>query len=106
MLLGKNQIKQRALVLSLVYLFLSGYMMVGEQRHAFEHVRHSGHAARHASLICSWMCSASTSVLSANPNLNQGLNPSFESLAVSAGPISKRFSVFYFHGRAPPVASS
>jgi len=106
MLTGKNRIKHKALVLSLIYLFLSGYMMVGEERHGLEHLRHAGHAARHASLICSWLCAASTSIHSANPNINQSLNPFFENLAVSAGPISKRLSVFYFHGRSPPVASS
>ena len=103
MLLGKNQIKQRALVLSLVYLLFSGYMMVGDQGHALEHARRARHTVRHPSLICSWMCAASTSLRSANPNLGQRLNASFEDLVVSAGPFSSHLSVFYFHGRSPPV---
>jgi hypothetical protein len=104
MLLGKTQIKQRALILSLVYLLLSGFMMVGEQQgHALEHVRRARNTVRHPSLICAWMCAASTSIHSANPNLRQRLNASFEDLVVSAEPFPSHLSVFYFHGRSPPV---
>jgi len=103
---GKSRIKQKALVLSIIYLFLSGYMMVGEQRHVFEHARRGNHTTRHASLTCSWMCATSASVDSANPSLNEGLNPSFEDLVASAEPFPVRLSVFYFHGRSPPVGLS
>src|SRR5437867_9247027 len=105
-IMRKIQIKQAALLLSLVYLFLSSHMMIGEGRHALENVHHASHAARHSSLICAWMCTASTSIHSANPNINQSFNPSFEKLAVSNEPFSKHLSVFYFHGRSPPVVLS
>jgi hypothetical protein len=106
MILRKTQIKQTAILLTLLYLFLSSHILVGGEWHALEHARRTSHTARHASLICAWMCSASTSVHSANPNLDQSFNPSFENLAVSTEAFSNHLSVFYFYGRSPPVVLS
>jgi hypothetical protein len=102
MLLGKNQVKQTAVLLSLVYLFLSSHMMIGGAGHALEHMRRTNSRPRHASFVCSWTCAASTSVQSANPSLSEKLNPTFEELIVSDKPSYDRLSIFYFQGRSPP----
>ncbi|MBI3609581.1 MAG: hypothetical protein HY204_02630 [Nitrospirae bacterium] len=105
-MMRKTQIKQTALVLTLVYLFLSGFIMVGAGGHAAHHSDSADHAAQHASFICNWMCAASTFVQSANPRLSQRLTLSFENLAGYADGFYGIRSVISFYIRPPPVSVS
>jgi hypothetical protein len=105
-------IKQTALILIPVYLFLSGFMMIGMGEHALKHEshahdgRHARHPVQHSSLICSWMCAASTFAHSSD----QGLDPRFTytllNRIVSGERIFSPLSIFSFHVRPPPFLPS
>ena len=98
--------KQTALVLTLLYLFLSGFMTLGAGGHAATHEHGTNHTAQHASFVCTWMCAASFFVHSADIHLRSGVHPSFEKLTVYTEPSISNFSVFSFYIRPPPVSIS
>ena len=99
----KTQIKPTALLLVLVYLFLSGFMTVGAVQHDLIHEHHADHAKQHASLVCDWMCTASIFVHSADERLSAGVRePSFERLTIYAEPVLGHHSEFSFYIRPPP----
>ena len=102
--LKKTQIKQTALLLALVYFFLSSYMTIGVERHALEHQHHANHAARHASFICAWMCGASTFVHSTDQDLDQSFRLSFASLPGFIERFVRNLTIFSFHIRPPPIS--
>jgi hypothetical protein len=106
MMMRKTQIKQTALVLTFVYLFLSGFMAVGMEGHAPTHEHGSNHAAQHSSLICDWMCTASSFVHSGSPSLNQSFGPSFEKPVIDSGRFLGTPFIFSFYIRPPPVSIS
>jgi len=100
--LKKTQIRQTALLLTLVYLFLSSYMMIGVERHALGHEHHANHSARHASVVCAWMCGASTFVHSTYQVLDQSSRLYFASLPGYIERFLSDLSGFSFHIRPPP----
>ena len=104
MMTRKTQIKLTAFVLTLVYLFLSGFMVIGMGEHAAEHGHDSQHTAQHASFTCTWMCAASAFVHSADPHLTEGVRPSFEKLTVYTEPFLSNISAFSFYIRPPPIS--
>jgi hypothetical protein len=106
MMMRKTQIKQTALALTLVYLFLSGYMTTGMQGHAPTHEHGSNHAAQHSSLICDWMCTASSFVHTSDQVPNQTTQPFVENLPVHVGRFLNPLSIFSFHIRPPPIPLS
>jgi len=100
----KTQIKRTALVLAMVYLFLSGFMAVGAGKQDVHRMHHAGHAKQHSTLFCHWMCSAATFVHSAELRVSDGVRePSFERPAVYAEPVLGHLSVFSFYIRPPPI---
>jgi len=99
----KSQIKQTALLLTLVYFFLSSYMMIGVERHVLGHEHHAHHAAQHSSFICAWMCSASTFVHSTDQDLDQSSRFSFESLTGFIERFLSNLTIFSFFIRPPPI---
>ena len=103
MLRQKTHIKQTACLIILVYLFLSGAMLVEVGNHAATHEHGANHAKQHASFVCSWMCAAPTHVHSAEPSLNLSFNPFFETLAVYSEPSFTNLSIFSHNARPPPV---
>jgi len=106
MMMRKTQIKQTALALTLVYLFLSGFMTAGMQGHAPTHEHGSNHAAQHSSLICDWMCTASSFVHTSDQVLNQTTQPYSENLTAYHEYFLNPLSIFSFHIRPPPVSLS
>lgn len=80
--MNKPWIKQIAILFTLVYLFLTGMIMVRTEGHALSHEEHSNHVKQHSSLICSWMCVASTYVHSPEQTLDWRSNPSPDLLIV------------------------
>ncbi len=106
MMRQKAQIRQTACLVLLVYLFLSGFMMVGAGSHAVTHQNGTHHAAQHASFVCAWMCAASSFVHTADPNPSQRFNPTFENLPTCASGLSDNLSILSFHIRPPPTALS
>ncbi len=70
--------KRIALCLTVVYFALSGTVVLEVGEHALKHRQHTNHAAQHASFICTWMCAASSSVVSSGdeaPTRGFGLAP-------------------------------
>lgn len=106
MMMRKSRIRQTALVLTLVYLFLSGFMTIGMEAHAPTHEHGPNHAAQHSSLVCDWMCAASAFVHASDPVLNQTAQPSIENLAVYHEHFLNPFSIFSYRIRPPPVSLS
>lgn len=106
MMTRATTIKSTALLLTLVYLFLSGFMAVEAEQHALKHEHGADHAAHHSSLICDWMCAASSVVHSADPELTQQFIPSFVRTAVYVERFPNNLSIFSFHIRPPPVSVS
>ncbi|HTN42172.1 MAG TPA: hypothetical protein VMN77_00075 [Nitrospiria bacterium] len=102
MLTQKTQIRRTALLLVLVYLFLSGFMTIGAVQHDFNHGHNADHAKQHASPACDWMCTASAFIHSADPNLTQGFNSSFESKIVYRERVFASLSIFSLYIRPPP----
>ncbi len=95
--------KKTALFIVMVYLSLSGLMMVSAGDHAMIHQKSSDHAAQHASFVCTWMCAASTSAQSVVLQFNPSLRPSFESLNIDHRPFLANLSTTLPFGRAPPL---
>ncbi len=106
MMMRKSHIQQTALALTLVYLFLSGFMTVGAGGHAATHEHGADHAAQHASFICDWMCAASSFVHSSDTHLTSAVHPSFEKLTIYTEPDRGNLSAFFFYIRPPPTALS
>lgn len=104
MMRRKTHIRHIVLILSLIYLFLSAFTVIGAEKHALDHERRANHAAQHASFICTWMCAASTFVHSADQKVSQRLHPSFENLTLSIEFSLKDLSIFSFYIRPPPNA--
>ena len=98
----KTQIRQTALLVTLVYLFLSSSVIIGAERHALKHQHNTDHAAQHASFICTWMCASSSFVHTSDPVLNQTAQPSVENLAVYNERFLNPLSIFSFRIRPPP----
>jgi hypothetical protein len=106
MMMRKIEIRQTALLVTLVYLFLSGFMMVGAGGHAAEHGHDSHHSAQHASFTCTWMCASSSFVHTTDQVLNQTAQPYIENLAVYNERFLNPLSIFSFHIRPPPLSIS
>jgi hypothetical protein len=106
MMMRKSHIQQTALALTLVYLFLSGFMAVGTAGHAPTHEHGSNHAAQHSTLICDWMCASSSYVQTSDPVLNQTTQPYVENLAVYDERFLNPLSIFSSHIRPPPISLS
>jgi hypothetical protein len=104
MMPGKTQIKNTALFLALVYLFLSVFISVGAAKQGLHPMHHAGHARQHSTLFCHWMCAASNFVHSADQRVPAGVRePSFERPTLYAEPVLEHLSVFSFHIRPPPA---
>lgn len=98
-------IKQAALLLTLVHLFLLiDFMTMGLEGHALTHRERPDHASQHASLVCNWICTASTFVHSEDQHLNRRFHPFFEKLIIAAEPFFGSFSFFPFYIRPPPFS--
>jgi len=102
----KAHIRRIALLLTLAYFALSGSVMIQSGVHAAVHDHSPKHAAAHASFVCTWMCTASSFVHSADPRPSEGVRPSFETLAVHTEPDRGNISAFSFYIRPPPVSVS
>lgn len=100
-------LKRTALFVTLVYFSLTGLTMAGMERHALHHEDHHGnHAAQHASLICNWMCAASTYVHTSNQNRNNDFTPTPENLAPPVEGFIPHSPTFSFYIRPPPFLFS
>ncbi len=106
MMTRKTPIQVTACILTLVYLFLSGFMAVGMEGHAPTHEHGSNHAAQHSSLICDWMCAASSFVQSGSPSLNQRFALSYEKPAIDSGSLFGTLFIFSSYIRPPPFPVS
>ena len=102
MMKQKWQMKQISILIILIYLFLSGFMMRGVGGHAAEHDHSANHASQHVSFVCTWMCTASNFVHSADQKLGYSFNPSFEKSQVYPERVSSNMSIFSFYVRPPP----
>lgn len=102
MMKQKSHIKQISILITLTYLFLSGFIMISVGGHAAEHGHSADHATQHASFVCTWMCAASSFVHSADQISCQRLNSSFESSLVYTERVSSNTSIFAFYVRPPP----
>jgi len=103
MVLRKSHIRKTALALTLVYLFLSGFMSIGMAAHSAMHQHGTNHAAQHSSLICDWMCTASSFVPTTDQVLDQTHQPVVASLVVDHEHFLNPLSILSFHIRPPPV---
>ncbi len=99
-------IKKTALLLALVYLSLTGLIMVRMEKHALSHDHESNHAAQHASFICTWMCASSTYAHTADQNQAQDFNPTPDDPAIHIEPFFPASPLFSFHIRPPPSSLS
>jgi len=106
MILKKTQIKQTALLLTLVFSLVSSYMVIGVERGVLGHEHHARHVAQHSASLCNWMCGASTFIHPVNPSFSQNSDAFFDNLAVYVEPFSGNLSVYNFRGRSPPVSLS
>jgi len=102
----KTQIKPTALLLVLVYLFLSGFMAIGAVQHDSNHERHADHAKQHTSLACDWMCTASAFVHPVGPTLTHSFSLYFETKVVYVEHFIKSLIIFSLHIRPPPFSLS
>ena len=102
----KALIKRIALLITLVYLFLSSLMMIEAGGHAQKHEHTAHHAAQHASFICTWMCAASTTLNTGDQSLIQSTHPSFETFPVSIERVFNNPSIFSYYIRPPPSSFS
>lgn len=102
----ETQLRPTALLLVLVYLFLTGFMAIGAVQHDLVHERHADHAKQHSSLACDWMCTASAFVHSADPTLTHSFNLSFESKVVYVEHFFASLSIFSLYIRPPPLPLS
>jgi hypothetical protein len=98
----KKRIKQTAQILVLIYLFLSAFMTVGMERHALKHGRNPNHATQHATLMCNWMCAASTFVHSSDQTLNRNFTPSIAKLSILSEQRFHTISNLPYTARPPP----
>jgi len=64
-------IRRSAFMIALVYLSMSTVMSLQLGGHALKHGQGSHHAKQHVSLVCTWMCAASTPLQSMRPPLEQ-----------------------------------
>ncbi len=102
----KTLAQKVALFTTYIYLFLSVFVMFSVAQHILRHDSVSHHAAQHATLICSWMCAASTHVFSAHQNILEVSTPSFERLVFYANEIFTDSSVLSYYIRPPPFLFS
>ena len=100
----KTQLKQTALLVALVYFALSFAVAVRAADHGQTHSHHANHAAQHASLICVWMCAASSFVHSADPYLTRSVEPSPENPPDRNPGGMSQITITSFHIRPPPSA--
>ncbi|NKE73509.1 hypothetical protein [Candidatus Manganitrophus noduliformans] len=101
----RREFKQTALCLALLFLLSIGLMTIRAEGHSLNHEESADHAARHASSICAWMCSASTFVDSVEKDPTERFYPSPETLVVLTRHFFSRPPVFSFHIRPPPSSS-
>ncbi|VAX28199.1 hypothetical protein MNBD_NITROSPIRAE01-2354 [hydrothermal vent metagenome] len=92
-----------ALSILMVYMSLSGLMMVRAGGHALVHQQSPDHAAQHASFVCTWMCAASTSTESAGLQYEASLHPSTETPNIYIKFFLAPLPITLPFGRAPPV---
>jgi len=102
----KSKTRQIACLLILVYLFLSGFMIVGSASHAVEHQHGTNHAEQHASFVCTWMCAASSFIHTDHPRPHSSLNPVFHNLPTYTQQTENNLSIFSFYARPPPTSLS
>jgi len=102
----KRRFKQTAQLLVLIYLVASAFMTVGIERHALKHGRNPNHAAQHATLMCNWMCAASTFVNASDQQLNNGFVPSIAKLSLLTEQLFHNISVLPHFARPPPFSLS
>jgi len=95
--------KKIALSIVMVYLSLSGLMMVQAGEHAMMHQKSQDHAAQHRSFVCTWMCAAGTSAQSVALQFNPSLRPSFESPDIAIKSFRVQQVTTLPFGRAPPL---
>jgi len=106
MMAQKTQLKPTALLLALVYLFLSGSMTFGAVQHDLIHEHHADHSKQHTSLACDWMCTASAFVHSGHPPLTHSFQFSFERTVVRFENFFANLSIFSLYIRPPPLSLS
>lgn len=104
MITRRTQIQPIALLITLVYFFLSGFMMVGTGEHAVTHGHGADHPAQHSTLICDWMCASASFVHASEPGLTQRFHPLFEKPAARAERFPNSLSIFSFYIRPPPIS--
>jgi len=95
--------KTTALSLVLVYLSLSGMMMVQAGDHAMMHQKSADHATQHRSFVCTWMCAAGTSGQSVVLQFTPSLRPSFAYPYIDIKSSLTHQSTSLPFGRAPPL---
>jgi hypothetical protein len=98
-----RRIKTTALLLTLIYLWLSGSIMIGAENHAVRHAHSANHSAQHSSFVCTWMCASSSFVHSSDHSLSRTPLPAEPNAAgIAQRPFDNR-SVFNFRTRPPPA---
>ncbi len=95
--------KKTALSVLMIYLSLSGLMMVQAGDHALVHQQSADHAAQHTSFVCTWMCAASTSTQSVALQYEASLLPSTEAPNIYIKSFLAALSTTLPFGRAPPL---
>jgi hypothetical protein len=105
-MMGPRANKRIALLLALIYLSLTGLMMVRIEKHALHHDHQTNHSAQHASFICNWMCASSTYTHTADQNQVEDFNPTPEGPAIRVEPFFPASPLFSFHIRPPPFSLS
>ncbi|MBI3805416.1 MAG: hypothetical protein HY282_16840 [Nitrospirae bacterium] len=94
--------KQTALFFVLIYLFSTGLITVRAEGHLLSHGEHAGHAKRHASFLCSWICAASAFVPTAEQALDHRSIPTAEDRTVESEEPLRPHSFFAYTIRPPP----
>ncbi len=98
-----KNLRRTAFFLTLVYLFLSGFVMVGMGGQAMEHGHTAHHRTHHSTLTCLWMCAAGTFVHSVVPKLDPIFYRSIEDIISHFEPILSNLSIFSLYIRPPPI---
>ncbi len=98
--------KKIALTTILVYFSLSVFVMFTVGQHALRHGRIGHHSVQHATLLCTWMCAASTHVFTLQQQLPKTLVHFSELIVFHAERIFSNSPLFAFYIRPPPNTRS
>jgi hypothetical protein len=104
MLNWNRQIKRTAVLVAVVHLLLTASMGGASAEHFTRHGQSAHHSGQHSSLICAWMCVASSTVHTSPLVLNDNFLPYHVKTAVNYYPFLNPLSIFSSHIRPPPVS--